>query len=265
MAEDSTASLEGEIVQRRYAIVEVNSTHGDWVRCRVFDMQEMAQRDAVVQIGEDGEHEIQLLPAEEPSPPQPAKAAAPTPAPAPVKAAPVKAVEPAPAPVKAVEPARAPGPPPAPPPSPPMPPSPSLRPIEDPELLRREDLELRREDLEAFKGKTREKNKAGAKPGKLEAAWFAVGDDADNIAEEDRPDADDGDLLIAPSKVEQKATELTTKTYMRYRIDTSNPQLRAARNSAPPVALPGKGRLWLLLAAAGVGLAVLVVLLLALR
>jgi hypothetical protein len=295
MADVSTPSLEGEILERRYAIVEVTSVHGDWVRCKVFDMQQMTQREAVVQIVESGEHEVQLLPAEEPAEvkpidarpaeAQPAEAepeapAEPEPAEAkpseaeakpseaeaePAEAKPEASAEPAepptapePEPARAAEADKAPKPP-APPPAPPPPPSPPLEPVEDPELLKREDLELRREDLEAFK------EKAKAKPGKLEAAWFAVGDDADNISEEDRPDADDGDLLIAPSKVEQKATELTTKTYMRYRIDTSNPQLRAARDSSPSAAVPGKSRAWLYLVAAGVGLAVLVVLLLALR
>jgi hypothetical protein len=218
------SSLEGEILQRRYAIVEVIQAHGDWFRCRVFDMQELGQREAVVQIIEGEEPEIQLLPVE------PTKPAAPEPAPEPPSAEPEAQATAAAAGPEAA----------APPP-----------PTDD--------------------GPPQKKGKVPAKPGRLEAAWFSLGARMEEATEEDREDEEEEDLVITPSKVHQVADELTTKTYMRYRLDATDPTPESppsAGQSGWSAALPvvRSRRLVLLLAtAAGLIVLVLVVVLLVAR
>ncbi len=174
--------LEGEILQQRYAVVKVHSCHGDWVRCRVYDMQGLAQREAMVRIGAGGP-EVELLPEDH------------TPV--------------------------------APPPTP-----------------------------SSVRGKPR--------AGRLEAAWFAAGADTEAIPEEDRP-VEDGDIVIAPSKVEQAASDITTGAYMRYRLDTTSNRTPAVDAGVLAVPLRSGHRrllLPLLLGVAGVGLVLALLLLL---
>ena len=78
------------------------------------------------------------------------------------------------------------------------------------------------------------------KPGRLEAAWFAAGDKADEQIDEEARDEEDGDILIAPSKVEQVAVDLTTGTYRRYALDgtPAQPVAGVAPGASTPVMTP---------------------------
>jgi outer membrane biosynthesis protein TonB len=247
---DTPVSLEGEILQGRYAIVEVTQVLGDWIRCVLFDMQQMTRRSAVVELREGAEPEVQLLPVEEPAeeppaapaveeppaappveeqpapPPEPAEAASPAPAAPPVEE------QPAPEPAEAASPA------PAAEEQPATPPEPSETPAEAQPARRR------------------------AKTGRLEAAWFALGAEReDRSDDEEEPDVEDGDVVIAPSKVEQVASELTTKTYMRYTLDHSGARHRVTGDSAAFAVLRQK-KTPLLLALVGLAVVVVVLLLL---
>jgi len=219
--------LEGEILQGRYAVLKIQSQHGDWVRCLVHDMQDHERREAMIQLGGDGEPELELLSDDETPPPVS------VPEPPPAAAQPTTPVPPPPEPAPAATRPTTPNPPP-----PPVPPARETDP-------------------------TPERSK---KPGRLEAAWFATGADADEVDEEDRP-VEDGDVLIAPSKVEQKAVDLTTGTYRRYALDGSSkltaiPVLAQAAPSPGEPAVPaapiasGNRRLLLVVAliVGGVGL-----------
>lgn len=230
------SSLEGEILQRRYAIVEVIQAHGDWFRCRVYDMQELSQRDAVVQIIEGEEPEIQLLPVEPPAEP-----AAPPPPPTgqPEPTTPVTVTEPTPTAPEPKPKAAASE------PEPPAPPPPTGESGAPPE---------------PDEGK---KGKGDAKPGRLEAAWFSLGARMEEATEEDPEDEKEAeDLIITPSKVHQVADELTTKTYMRYRLDATDPKNESAapsKQSGWSAALPVvRSRRLVLLLAAAAGLIALV-------
>lgn len=238
----ANSSLEGEILQRRYAIVEVIQAHGDWYRCRVFDMQELGQRDAVVQIIEGEEPEIQLLPVE--SPPEP--------------------------------PAEVPPPPPA---VSPEPPPVAVTVTEQPAPAVAEEPESKEATTETGAESTppteadgppprpdEKKGKRQAKPGRLEAAWFSLGARMEEATEEDQEDEEEAeDLIITPSKVHQVADELTTKTYMRYRLDATDPKSESppsSRQSGWSVALPvARNRRLVLLLAAAVGVIALVLVL----
>ena len=109
-----------------------------------------------------------------------------------------------------------------------------------------------------------------ARPGKLEAAWFAVGADADRLADEDRPTAADGDLIIAPSRMEYVANDLTTGTYRRYSLDDPSAVETSGSPRLEPIATgpgsrrPGQG-MWLAVIGAGVVIGLLVVAVLAMR
>jgi len=257
------SGLEGEILEQRYAVVQVHSRHGDWVRCRIFDMQAMKRYEAVIELGED-EIVIELLDEvqEAPAPP----AAAPSPAP-PAPAPP--AVAPSPAPPAPAPPAVAPSPappapaPPAPPAAaPPPPPAPQEAVVEasgiPPEVARILNTPVSSEPRPRIRIRT----------ARLEAAWFAVGDSAEEVPEEARR-AEDGDVVIAPSKIEEVASDITTGTLQRYSLDTSAsgavPALPDARAHVPAVPLASGNRRLLvpaLAVAAGVGLIVLLIVLL---
>jgi hypothetical protein len=193
-------ALEGEILQRRFAVLQVLSQHGDWVRCRVHDMESHQRCEAMVQLGGTGEPEVELLPEDQTPPPvdlpQPA---------APAVAAP-------------------------PPPPPPPPPVPAEAPP---------DPDPAPSDPDPAPSSERSQ-----KPGRLEAAWFATGAKAGEQVDEEAREEEDGDILIAPSKVEQIAVDLTTGTYRRYALDgtPAHPVAVIAENSTPamtPVATPG--------------------------
>ena len=243
------SGLEGEILEQRYAVVQVHSRHGDWVRCRIFDMQAMKRYEAVIELGED-EIVIELLDEvqEAPAPP----AAAPSPAP-PAPAPP--AVAPSPAPP-------APAPPAPPAAAPPPPPAPQEAVVEasgiPPEVARILNTPVSSEPRPRIRIRT----------ARLEAAWFAVGDSAEEVPEEARR-AEDGDVVIAPSKIEEVASDITTGTLQRYSLDTSAsgavPALPDARAHVPAVPLASGNRRLLvpaLAVAAGVGLIVLLIVLL---
>jgi hypothetical protein len=203
----AAAAIEGEILQRRFAVLQVLSQHGDWVRCRVHDMESHQRCEAMVRLGGEGEPEVELLPEDQTPPP-------------------VDLTQLAPAP----------------------PPPPSSEPPST--------------------GRSQ-------KPGRLEAAWFATGAEAEEQADEEQRNQEDGDILIAPSKVEQAAVDLTTGTYRRYALDgtPAQPVARIAGASAPmmtpvltpaveaPAAPVASGNHRLLLVAAlillGIGLATL--------
>jgi hypothetical protein len=192
------AALEGEILQQRFAVLQVYSRHGDWVRCRVFDMQAMAQHEAVVQLTE-GAIEVELIPADE-SASQAASQHAPAPPPEPSAASPPEAG-----------------------------------------------------------ASSRAAGRSSRKPGRLEAAWFAAGANAEAVSEEDRP-VEDGDIVIAPSKIERAATDITTGTYMRYALD--DPSVHPQPSPDPPPAPLSSGLrrlLWPAALVAGLGLLIAIV------